>query len=281
MTTNHSIKERQKQQWSAAAAGWDRRFDWYSDAFGPLMRWCCDAAGLAPGMRVLDVAAGSGQPAFEAAGRVGPGGRITAVDLSPDMVACAARRARALGLPNLEFLEMDAEDLRFPDGAFDAVMCACGLMFFPDAAGALAAIRRVLRPGGRLAVAVWDEPTRSTFMTVAGRSVAQFFPPSPPDPKAPGGFRFSRRGELDALLLEAGFRDVRVESRPMTIELGSVEEYWEAFTDMAAGAKEKIASMPDGDRQRLKALVEESCAPYMAEGRLRLTATPLCGSATK
>jgi ubiquinone/menaquinone biosynthesis C-methylase UbiE len=275
------VKERQKRQWSAAAAGWDRRFAWYSRAFGPLMRWCCAAADLMPGMRVLDVASGSGQPAFEAAVRVGPGGGVIAIDISPDMVACASRRGRAAGMVNLEFLEMDAEDLRFADDTFDAVTCACGLMFFPDASGALAEIRRVLRPGGRLAVAVWDQPSRCSFMTVAGRSVAQFFPPSSPDPKAPGGFRFSRPGELEALLLDAGFRDVRVESLPMTIDLASAGEYWEAFMDMAAGAREKMASLSDGDRGRLKALVEESCAPYVADGRLRLMATPLGASAVK
>jgi SAM-dependent methyltransferase len=272
-------KERQKMTWGGAAAGWNRRFDWYSKAFRPLMAWCCDAARIVPGMRVLDVACGTGQPAFEAAGRVGATGTVVAIDLSVEMLRHAQRRAYAGGLGQLAFVEMDAEQITFPDRAFDAVTCACGLMFFPDGLRALREMRRVLSPGGRLAVAVWDDPSKSPFFTIAGRAVAEFFPPAAPDPNAPGGFRFAAPDALESLLREAGFSDVDVESRRMPLDFENTGDYWQTFIDLAAGAAEKVATLPETDRTRLRGLVEEAASRFMDEGRLRLHATPLCASA--
>ena len=282
MSTVMDQKERQKAQWSAAAAGWDRWFDWYARAFGPLMEWCCDAAGLAPGDRVLDLACGSGLPALLAARRVGPAGRVVAVDLSPDMLAVARRRAHAAGLDNLEFMEMDAERLHFADASFDAVTCACGLMFLPDASGALGEIRRVLMPRGRLAAGVWDDPSKSPFLTTAGRAVAEYFPPSgPPDPKTPGAFRFAPPGVLESMLADAGFSSVTVRSLPMPIECASATQYWQVFVDMAAGIKEKVATLPRADQARLEASVIEAASAYLQDGLVRLSATALCAAATR
>lgn len=281
MTTTADPKERQKRQWSAAAAAWDRRFDWYSRVFGPLMSWCCNAAALEPGMRVLDVASGSGQPAFRAAERVGRGGRVVGIDISPRMVELSSRRAAAEGIGWLEIREGDAERLPFADESFDAVTCACGLMLFPNAVGAVAEMRRVLKRGGRYAIAVWDEPSKSTFMTLAGSALATAFPPAPPDPNAPSGFRFSRPGALESVLREGGFTDPVVESLPMPIEFASTDEYWDVFVEMAAGIREKLGQLGEGDRRRIRAQVDESASPHVEDGRLRLVATPLCATGAK
>lgn len=281
MTMAVDAKERVKNQWTGAADAWDRRFSWYSTAFQPVMEWCCVATRLSPGMHVLDVACGAGQPAFLAAEKVGPTGRVVGIDLSPRMLEHATRRARAAGLTQLEFTEMDAERLRFDDASFDAVMCTCGVMFFPEAEQALAEMRRVLKPGGRVAIAVWDEPSKSSFLTAGGGAVARYFPPAPPDPKAPGGFRFSAPGALDALVSAAGFNDVHVESVPMPIDLASADEYWEIFTDMAAGIKDKIDTLSESDHAQLRRVVDETLRPHQAGGGLRLSATPLCASGRK
>src|SRR6185369_107910 len=129
------------------------------------MTWCADAIGAAPGMRVLDVATGSGQPALAIASRIQPGGTTLGIDFSPEMIAVAERRARDLGAANVSFRTMDAEQLELPDASFDAVTCACGILFFPDADRALAEMRRVLKPGGRVAIGVWDEPLKNPFVT--------------------------------------------------------------------------------------------------------------------
>ena len=155
MAATIDIKDQQRSQWRDAAGAWDRYFEWYSQAFAPLMLWCADAIAAAPGMRIMDVAAGSGQPTLTIAPRVQPGGTIVGIDFSPEMVAVAERRARQTGATNVSFRTMDAEQLELPDASFDAVTCACGLIFFPDVHRALTEMRRVLKPGGRIAFATW------------------------------------------------------------------------------------------------------------------------------
>ena len=109
-----------------------------------------DAAGISPGDRVLDVACGTGVLTREVAGRAGPGGAVTGLDLSPEMLAVAARLS-----PELRWQQGSADALPFPDQSFDAVVSQFGLMFFPDPVAGLREMVRVLVPGGRLAVAVW------------------------------------------------------------------------------------------------------------------------------
>src|SRR5262245_23588521 len=279
MATTIDVKDQQRSQWRDAAAAWDRYYDWYSQAFASLMTWCADAIAAAPGMRVLDVAAGSGQPSLTIAPRLQPGGTILGVDFSPEMVAVAERRARQTGAANVSFRTMDAEHLELPDASFDAVTCACGLIFFPDAHQALAEMRRVLKPGGRVAIGVWDEPPKSPFVTVGGRAVSQFHAPTPPNPNSPGAFRFAKPDVLEGVLRDAGFGDVTFATVPMPIEFESTQEYWEMFTECAAGIKTKISTLSKEDQVKLRRLVDELAAPHMVNGRLRLVATPQCAAA--
>jgi SAM-dependent methyltransferase len=274
-------KGRQKAQWGAAAHGWDRRFDWYATVFAPLASWCCVAADVGPGISLLDVACGTGLVTLPAARLAGTNGRVVAIDLSPDMISVVTRRARSENLETVEAHEMDAEDLQFDDRSFDAVTCACGLMFVPDAPRALQEMRRVLRSAGRVAVAVWDEPGKSPFLTLAGQAAAAISPPAPPAPGAPGGFRFSGPGELAALLREAGFAGVTAESLPLPIECASTAEYIEIISDMSAGMKARLSTLPPGDLARFRAHVDEAARQYQDEGRLRLVATALCASGTR
>jgi ubiquinone/menaquinone biosynthesis C-methylase UbiE len=128
-----------------------------------------------------------------------------ATDISPEMVAVASRRATAAGLDNIQFLEVDAEDLRFENESFDAATNAYGLMFCPDPTRAVREVRRVLRPGGRFAFVTWDEPARNPFFTVIGGVAARCLSLTPPDPAGPGPFRFAPPGKLEAELRRGGF----------------------------------------------------------------------------
>jgi SAM-dependent methyltransferase len=269
-------KRAQKTTWSASASGWDRWFDWYVAQFQPVFDWCCDAIHVAPGMRVLDIACGTGQPALTLAQRVGSEGRVDAVDFSPEMVAAAARRARSLGV-SIELHQMDAEALTFPDGTFDAVTFVCGLMFCPEPARAASEIRRVLKPGGRFAIVVWDEPAKNQFASVVGRAAGEVFRAPPPPPNAPQAFRF-QRSDLETLLHSAGLRDIAIESRAMFFDYVSVQEYLEITTDLAGALKAKLETLAPTDLERFTALVHANAAPYLSQGKLRLPATPLCAS---
>jgi SAM-dependent methyltransferase len=281
MPNARDLTTQQKAQWSAAASGWERHEDWFERNIGDLARWLCDAAGLRPGHRVLDVACGSGQPSATAAARVRPGGHVVATDLSPEMIAVTRRKAQRLGLDNLEAREMDAQALVFPDASFDAATCRFGLMLCPDPVRAASEVRRVLRPGGRFALAVWDLPEKNPFFTSLAGVLAQFVPAPPPDPNAPGVFRLAPPGELERVLREAGFSDVTVESRPTTVTYASLEEYWQVQTDIAAPLRAAIAKLDPDELAQLKAKAFEAAAPYVVGASVRFDAVPLCASAPR
>ena len=281
MSTASEFTSQQKAQWGAAASGWERWGDWFDRHSGNLAGWLCDAAGMKPGHTVLDVACGSGQPSSTAAERVRPGGRVSATDLSPDMVAATKRKAEKLGLDNLEAREMDMQALTFPDASFDAATCRFGLMFCPDPVKAASEIRRVLKPGARFATAVWDVPAKNPFFTSITSVLAEFVPLPPPDPTAPGVFRLAPPGELERVLKAGGFSTVAVEARPITLTYASLDEYWEIQTALAAPLRAALASLSADKIAELKAKLFRALTPHLHQGAVKLAAVPLCASAAR
>ena len=157
--------------------GWDlavREYEphWHAQLAAAHARMLA-CAGLAPGERVLDVACGTGLVSFAAARAVGVQGSVVGVDLSGEMVDAARRRAAQTHSLHATFARMDAESLALPDGGFDVVLCALGLMYVPDPKRALREMRRVLRPGGRLVAAVWGERARCGWASVFGIVAAE------------------------------------------------------------------------------------------------------------
>lgn len=152
--------------------GWDRAVDAYARHWqGPLAGLQHELLALAapaPGEAVLDLACGPGALTAAAARAVGPTGRVLGVDLSEGMVQAARQRAHELGLAQAGFARMDAERLALPDGGFDLGLCSLGLMYAPDPDAALRELRRVLRPGGRAALAVWGERPRCGWAPLLG-----------------------------------------------------------------------------------------------------------------
>jgi SAM-dependent methyltransferase len=195
-----------------------------------------EAAHLRPGMRVLDLACGVGDPALSIAAEVAPSGRVTATDLGPGMMSLAEELARKKGLANIEFREANAESLPFADASFDVLSCRFGIMFFPDLAKALRECLRVLKPGGRAAFVAWGKKEQPFFSTTAGIILKRVpVPPPPPDPDGPSLFMFGERDRLRRALESAGFANVHEEDRIIPGRWsGSVEEYWEQFTEVAA-----------------------------------------------
>jgi len=239
------VRERQKQHWNAVAGGWAAWLDWTHRNFQPITVWFREAAGWKPGVRILDVGCGPGFLALAAAASVRPGGTVVATDISPEMLAAASSRANADGLDNIEFVEMDAEQLKFADAEFDAVTNAYALMFSPDPLRASREAHRVLKPGGRFALVTWDDPSKSPFFSVITLVAAPFLSLQPPDSAAPGPFRLSSSTELESLLRESGFSDVRIDGVVMTLELASTAEYLQVFSDVAW--KARVASLSDKD----------------------------------
>jgi SAM-dependent methyltransferase len=187
-----------------------------------------------PGMKVLDLASGTGEPAISLAGRIGPEGHVTALDLSSELLAIAAERVQQRGLTNFSTQQADAQELPFSDQSFDLVTSRFGVMFFQDCEKALREVYRVLKPGARASFLVWgpfEQPYWSSTMGIVvkhagGPAIA----PSGADP-----FKFAQPGSLSSLLRKAGFGNVEegTKSLPWTWP-GTAEEVWEQAQAVAA-----------------------------------------------
>jgi SAM-dependent methyltransferase len=184
-------------------------------------------AQLKPGMQVLDLASGTGEPAISLAVRVGEKGHVTALDLSVDALEIAKERALARGISNFSVHEGDAHSLPFPDASFDLATSRFGVMFFRDPAAALRELNRVLRPGARACFVAWgpfDQPCwQSTWGVVHRHAGGPLLEPGGSNP-----FRFAEPGSLSVVLRQAGFAHVEEETRtvPWTWP-GTAEEVWE------------------------------------------------------
>jgi YbgC/YbaW family acyl-CoA thioester hydrolase len=209
-----------------------------------------EAAQPRAGARVLDLASGVGDPSLSLAEAVGPAGHVTATDLGPGMIGLAEELARARGVSNIEFRVADVEALPFPGESFDVVTCRFGVMFFPDQLKAFGECRRVLRTGGRVAFLAWGKPEQAFLSTTVG-ILAKYVEVPPPDPGAPHAFMFGQRGLLKSRLEAAGFAQVREEVRTVPARwVGSAEEYWQQFTEVAAPFRPLVAKLTAEARAR-------------------------------
>jgi SAM-dependent methyltransferase len=242
----------------------------------PITEWFCDAIAAAPGHAVLDAACGTGLPSLAIAERLLPDGKVIAIDASAEMVGAARRKAAAAGLANVEHLQSDVASLPFADGSFDAATCAFGLMFCSDPTQGASELRRVLKPGGRFAIAAWDEPSKNAFFGSVFGPVERLLSRPPPDPRAPGPFRLSPPGEMDAVLRAAGFSEFSLEPMEIWFEFESVDLHWRISSDMAAPLAAAKASLSEADLAQLREAVAESLGPYVADGRVRVPNTALC-----
>jgi ubiquinone/menaquinone biosynthesis C-methylase UbiE len=275
------VREAQKRHWTSVADAWAKWFDWTERNFASLTLLLREHTVWEQGAAILDIGCGSGYPALAAAAAVRPSGKVTAIDVSPKMVALTAARAAADGLDNVEVLEMDAENLRFADGTFDAVTHVCALMFSPDPERTVREIRRVLKPHGRFGIVVWDGPALNPFSMLILGVISKFMALPPlPEPTAPGPFRFGAVGTLESVVRAAGFANPAIESHAMTFEFESVDEYIDVVTDVT-GWRRRMEVLSADDLSNFKLALTQTVQPHIQDGRVRLMATVLCAFGRK
>ena len=230
--------------WAAVAPGWATHAA-YADSRGALAAARMLELTLPqPAERVLELACGPGGLGLAAAARVGPAGAVVLSDVAAEMTAIAAARADALGLTNVSTRELDFESIDQPDDSYDVVLCREGLMFATDPARAAGEIRRVLRPGGRVALAVWGPRERNPWLGLVFDAVsAQTGRPVPP-PGIPGPFSLAERDRLTALLSGAGLTDVDVGELDVPLQAASFEDWWERTSALAGPLAKILARMP-------------------------------------
>jgi SAM-dependent methyltransferase len=272
-------RDRQRAQWSAAAEGWLDDREEIRSATQPVTAALIAGARICAGNAVLDVACGGGDPALPIAELVGPGGRVVAVDIVPAMVDGARALAQASGVDNVTFRAIDDEcEPGVEPGTFDAVTCRFGLMFMADPVRAAGAWRATLKPGGRIAVSTWETfPAIPFILEVVGRHAS--LPPL--DRDAPGIFAISSREKLTAILREAGFTGIGVETVRSTI-LGTAppEVWWDVMTRSAGPIVMLMRSLPEAARDAIRTDGVKALYERHPSGNVEEFGDALVGSAT-
>ncbi|MEV1114894.1 class I SAM-dependent methyltransferase [Actinosynnema sp. NPDC049800] len=273
------FKEGQRLHWDAISAGWLSVADTFESGARVVTSRLLELGGVGPGISVLDVGTGVGEPALTAAAAVGPTGRVVGVDLSPAMIDLARRRAD--GLDNVEFLVGDVESLDLPRGGFDVVLGRWSLMFPPDPVRAFRSVAEVLRSGGVLAASTWGPPETAPMLSLGFGVLVRWLDLPAPRP-GPGPFSMADPEVVSRQLTAAGFTDVSVTEVRVPFELDSAESYarfTEAVTPLDIRETARVLLGPD--TSALWADVAASVAEHRrADGSISLPSTALCLRAT-
>jgi ubiquinone/menaquinone biosynthesis C-methylase UbiE len=255
-------KETTRDQWQRAAEAWHRWTPAIQDWLGPATELMLDLARVSPGSRVLDVAAGAGEPAITAAKRVGPTGSLLATDISPNILAFAAQAARDQGVINLETRVMDGEHLELPDGTFDVVLSRVGLIYFPDQQRALAEVRRVLAPGGRIAAMVYATAERNQFFSIPIGIIRRRAQLPPPQPGQPGPFSLGGDGVLADAYRRAGFRDIVTQTVAAPVRMASAAECVRFERESFGALHQMMSGLSEAEREETWAEIEHALRQF-------------------
>ena len=273
------LRARLHGMWTAVAGAWGEHAE-YADARGAAVTERMLAASRPqPGERVLELACGPGGVGIAAARLVAPGGEVVLSDVVAEMTAIAAARAAAAGADNVQARVLDIESIDEPDASYDVVLCREGLMFAPDPARAASEIRRVLRPGGRVAIAVWGPRERNPWLGLVFDAVsAQTGRPVPP-PGVPGPFSLGDSATVVALLADAGLAGVQISELPTPLRAGTFEEWWARTSALAGPLAKILAALPEGAAQALRERLRDAVRPYTTPSGLEIPGLTLIASA--
>lgn len=206
-----------RKQWERAAPGWAKWEEMVANWIEPATEAMLEMADIVAGTQVLDVASGAGSQTLSAARRVGSQGHVVASDISETMLHYVRENAQAAQLDNVSTIVGAAEELDVTAESFDAVICHLGLMLFVEPAKALTAMRRALKPGGKVAVVIFTVPATNAFMAKPMQILLRHAGKEPPAPGQPGIFSLGAPGVIERLLTESGF--VSFEQRTLTVPL--------------------------------------------------------------
>jgi SAM-dependent methyltransferase len=270
-----------RETWEQAAPGWGRVADRVRDWGLGLSVAIVDAVALQPGQRVLELAAGPGDTGFMAAELIAPGGTLICSDGAESMLQIARERAAAQGITNVEFRQLELEWIDLPTADVDAVLCRWGIMLVVDSETAAQEIRRVLRPGGRAALAVWDEPQRNPWTTVASDALTELGLLAPTPPDEPGMFKLAGNGVLRDLLQSAGLLEVEVTAVAMERRFDGVDQYLAETLAMSSRFRSVYHSLEFEQQQEVKRLITRHARPFTAtDGSLTLPGSSLLARAS-
>jgi SAM-dependent methyltransferase len=272
--TSHDI-------WDAMAPGWERRRAQLADALSPVRDWLVGELAPRHGETVLELGAGTGDTGFEVAAIVGAGGRLISSDFSADMLEVARRRGAETGLSNVDYRVIDAESIDLDTDSVDGVLCQSGYMLMAEPGAALAETRRVLRPGGRVALSVWGTPERNPWGAIGAMILVQRGHMSPPRPGAPGVFSMASEERTRELLEGAGFTNVRTEEVPVLFAFRDLDDYESWAMEVAGPLAMVLRGLAKTEREALRVELADAFTPFAAaNGGYELPGVALCAAAS-
>jgi SAM-dependent methyltransferase len=275
------FREAQHRHWDAAAVGWKQWSAFNDSADAHISQRLVELAGVRSGSRVLDVAAGYGEPALTAARKAGPEGRVVATDISAEMLAFGRERAAAAGLGNIEFIQSDACGLDFPRASFDAAVSRWGIIFEPDAEAAAGRIRGFLEPGARIAISSWGEPDQVPFLSIPMRTTMQRLGVPPLPAGTPGPLSRPTPAAIGALLEGGGFSNIAVEQDEVTYEFESPERFTAYVRAISAPIRAMIEQHAGAAQEEAWDAITQAAADAWGDSRpLRFSNVVLLASAT-
>jgi ubiquinone/menaquinone biosynthesis C-methylase UbiE len=270
----------QREAWHRAAGGWERWQAELREVSAPVAGWLLNAIDPKPGQRVLELAAGPGETGFLVAQRLGPDGTLVSTDQSADMVGVARRRAKELGLTNVEFRVLDGQQIDLDERTFDAVLCRWGYMLMADPDAALRGTRRVLREGGRLALATWDTPDRNLWMSAPAMQLIARGAFPPPESGTPGPFSMAETAQIEQRLASAGFQQIETGKVEFDHVYPSFGQYWEMSLDLGAPLAVAMAQLDETTAVEVREAVRGVLAPFASsDGALRIPASAVVAAA--
>ena len=284
MTTGQpadQVRSHVHSMWASVAEQWGVHADYVDERGVEVTAAMLDAAALGPGDHVLELACGPGGAGIAAAQRVLPGGSVVLSDVVTEMATIAGARAKERGLTNVTATTIDLEAIDAGNESFDVVLCRDGLMFAVDPERAVGEIHRVLKPGGRVAVAVWGASDDNPWLGVVFEAVTGVTGFPVPPPGIPGPFSLGDANRLREMFIAAGFGRVAVDRLATPLRSPSFDDWWARIRAIAEPLSAILDHFDQETLQSIEARMQLAVAPYATAAGLELPGLTLLVSATR
>ena len=274
--------EHNLREWDQSAPYWQKHASIIRQMFAPVTVALIEEAGIIAGQTVLDVAGGAGEPSLTIARVVGSAGSVVCTDAIAKMVDAAESEAQRRGLTNIQFRQCVADALTFADNSFDAIVSRLGIMFFPDPLAAVQEMLRVAKPGGTVAFVVWGKSEANPFSYVVTNVISRYVPAAAPGTAVHDAFSFAEPGKLAGILEQAGA--VNIHERLLEFQIAasiSFEEFWEMRSETSGTLRDKLTTLSDEVRDRVKLEVADASREFFPNSRMNFPGQMLITTAKK